>query len=54
MPAGSQLLVTGSADLTLRVWAVDRGGRGARPWAHLATLEVGGSCLPLPTSRQLD
>jgi len=40
MPEGSELLVTGSADLSLRVWAVERGGRGEKPWTHLATLEV--------------
>eukprot|EP00983_Pelagomonas_calceolata_P129626 1161623-Pelagomonas_calceolata.AAC.4 len=39
MPPGSELLITGSADLSLRVWAVDKGGTGAMPWAHLATLQ---------------
>lgn len=40
MPEGSELLITGSADLSIRVWVVDQGGKGAQPWAHLATLQV--------------
>ncbi|KAF5829987.1 WD40-repeat-containing domain protein [Dunaliella salina] len=46
LPPGSELLVTGSADLSLRVWAVDKGGTGAKPWAHLATLQVRGGVTP--------
>lgn len=40
MPADQHLLISGAADSTLRVWAVNYSGHGVG-WQCIAVLEVG-------------